>query len=152
MFAKTCIPTIRILLHCFMKFLLCLLLTQKYSVGISLSILFPRCELIRALGKSIKVHSGKFFLKITYIKNEFIYLLKIFIKSTAKDVSMLEIAGIQKLLLKEPEVSVDSLHFYTYWLSSPPYSCRQTPLKCLYFIYFIFLNFQPQPRASKEYL
>ena len=54
---------------------------------------------------------------------------------------MLEIAGIQKLLLKEPEVSVESLHFYTYRLSSLPYSCRQTPLKRLYFMYFIFFNF-----------
>ena len=76
----------------------------------------------------------KFFLKITYIKNEFIYLLTVFIKGTAKEVPVLEIVGIQKLLLKEPKVSVET--FYTYWLSSPQDSCRQTPLKLLYFMYF----------------
>lgn len=97
------------------------------------------------LEKSIKVHSGKIFLKIAYIKNEFIYLIKIFIKGTAKDFPMLEIAGIQKLLLKEPEVSVESLDFYTYWLSSLPDSCRQTFLHAsILFIYFFISSLRPE--------
>lgn len=57
-----------------------------------------------------KTFTLEFFLKITQIKNEFIHLLKIFIKDTASDVPMLEIIGIPKLFLSSRKMSSQESH------------------------------------------